>query len=123
MPSGITVEDSPLEMLLKEQGTLQTPVGVFSAKHADLAKEPEQAQFYKQLLPLTKPKSGEQYAFKVDLDKCTGCKACVSACHSLNGLDDNETWRDVARFTALMRTVLIHKQSRRPAITVRIQVV
>jgi formate dehydrogenase iron-sulfur subunit len=29
------------------------------------------------------------------LDKCTGCKACVSACHSLNGLDEDETWRDV----------------------------
>ncbi len=82
-------------MLLKEQGTLQTPVGVFSAKHAAAAAEPEQAQFYKQLIPLSKPGAGEQYAFKVDLDKCTGCKACVSACHSLNGLDEDETWRDV----------------------------
>lgn len=95
MAPGTTVEDSPLEMLLKEQGTLQTPVGVFSAKHEGITQEPEQAQFYKQLIPLSKPKSGEQYAFKVDLDKCTGCKACVSACHSLNGLDDHETWRDV----------------------------
>jgi formate dehydrogenase iron-sulfur subunit len=34
-------------------------------------------------------------AFEVNLDACTGCKACVSACHSLNGLDENETWRDV----------------------------
>ncbi|MDQ8208154.1 dimethyl sulfoxide reductase anchor subunit [Coraliomargarita sp. SDUM461003] len=82
-------------MLLKEQGTLQTPVGVFSAKHASTAVEPEQAKFYKQLLPLSKPGEGEQYAFKVDLDKCTGCKSCVSACHSLNGLDTDETWRDV----------------------------
>jgi len=81
-------------MLLKEQGTLQTPVGVFSAQHAETA-EPEQALFYKQLIPLSKPVAGEQYAFKVDLDKCTGCKACVSACHSLNGLDEDETWRDV----------------------------
>jgi formate dehydrogenase iron-sulfur subunit len=31
----------------------------------------------------------------VDLDKCSGCKACVSACHSLNGLDEDETWRNV----------------------------
>lgn len=82
-------------MLLKEQGTLQTPVGVFSAKHEATISEPEQAQFYKQLIPLSKPGAGEQYAFKVDLDKCTGCKACVSACHSLNGLDEHETWRDV----------------------------
>ena len=82
-------------MLLKEQATLQTPVGVFSAQHDSAPHEPSQAQFYKQLLPLSKPAAGEQYAFKVDLDKCTGCKACVSACHSLNGLDEDETWRDV----------------------------
>ena len=82
-------------MLLKEQGTLQTPVGVFSDKHESLASEPEQAKFYKSLIPLSKPGAGEQYAFQVDLDKCTGCKACVSACHSLNGLDEHETWRDV----------------------------
>lgn len=82
-------------MLLKEQGTLQTPVGVFSNQHEAGAIEPEQAQFYKQLIPLSKPGAGEQYAFKVELDKCTGCKACVSACHSLNGLDEHETWRDV----------------------------
>src|SRR5690606_25643091 len=45
--------------------------------------------------PLSAPGSGEQYAFEVDLDACTGCKACVSACHSLNGLDEDEAWRDV----------------------------
>jgi len=93
--ASLTVEDSPIEMLLKEQGTLQTPVGTFAAQHAGRATEPEQAKFYKQLLPLSKPGAGEQYAFRVDLDKCTGCKACVSACHSLNGLDEHETWRDV----------------------------
>jgi len=93
--STLTVEDSPLEILLKEQGTLRTPVGLFSEEHDAGLVEPEQAQFYKRLLPLSKPGEGEQYAFKVDLDKCTGCKACVSACHSLNGLDENETWRDV----------------------------
>ena len=31
----------------------------------------------------------------MDLDACTGCKACVTACHSLNGLDDGEIWRSV----------------------------
>lgn len=95
MSASLTVEDSPVEMLLKDQGMLQTPVGVFSDRHELAAVEPEQAQFYKQLIPLSKPGEGEQYAFRVDLDKCTGCKACVSACHSLNGLDEDETWRDV----------------------------
>ena len=27
--------------------------------------------------------------------RCTGCKACVTACHTLNGLDDGEIWRTV----------------------------
>jgi Fe-S-cluster-containing dehydrogenase component/DMSO reductase anchor subunit len=31
----------------------------------------------------------------VDLDLCTGCKGCVTACHNLNGLDEGEAWRDV----------------------------
>lgn len=50
---------------------------------------------YRELIPLSAPVAGQQYAFEVDLDKCSGCKACVTACHSLNGLDDDETWRDV----------------------------
>jgi Fe-S-cluster-containing dehydrogenase component/DMSO reductase anchor subunit len=53
------------------------------------------AHLYQDLIPLTQPGPGEQYAFTVDLDACSGCKACVSACHSLNGLDDEETWREV----------------------------
>jgi formate dehydrogenase iron-sulfur subunit len=50
---------------------------------------------YRSLLPATPPGPGQQYAFEVDLDRCSGCKACVVACHTLNGLDDNEAWRDV----------------------------
>lgn len=50
---------------------------------------------YHSLLPATPPAAGEQYAFEVDLDRCSGCKACVAACHTLNGLDESETWRDV----------------------------
>ena len=29
------------------------------------------------------------------MDACTSCKSCVSACHSLNGLDPGESWRSV----------------------------
>lgn len=50
---------------------------------------------YRALLPATPPGPGQQYAFEVDLDRCSGCKACVVACHTLNGLDENEAWRDV----------------------------
>lgn len=58
---------------------------------------PEDTRFYRDLIPLERPKPGQQYAFRVDLDACTGCKACVTACHRLNGLDDEEaeTWRSV----------------------------
>ena len=38
---------------------------------------------------------GQQYAFEVDLDACTGCKACVTGCHTMNGLDEGELWRTV----------------------------
>lgn len=60
---------------------------------------------YQALLPATPPGRGEQYAFEVDLDRCSGCKSCVVACHSLNGLDENETWRDVGLLIGGARTV------------------
>lgn len=53
------------------------------------------AHEYDAVVPLSLPRPGEQYAFKVDLDACSGCKACVTACHTLNGLDAGETWRFV----------------------------
>ncbi|MES2475369.1 MAG: 4Fe-4S dicluster domain-containing protein [Verrucomicrobiota bacterium] len=81
-----------IDKLLAEQKTLQTPVARFSDIHH--RRQPDLADHYRSLIPLTKPSTGEQYAFEVSLDRCTGCKACVSACHSLNGLDDHEAWRD-----------------------------
>lgn len=50
---------------------------------------------YRRALPAAPPGPGQQYGFEVDLDRCSGCKACVTACHSLNGLDEGEVWRDV----------------------------
>ena len=82
-----------IDQLLAEQKQLQTPVARFSDVHHQ--RKPDLADHYRSLIPLTKPGDGEQYAFEVSLDRCTGCKACVSACHSLNGLDDHEAWRDV----------------------------
>ncbi len=80
-----------IDELLQEQSMLQTPAARFSEIHQRL---PSTASTHRQLIPLHKPAAGEQYAFEVSLDRCTGCKACVSACHSLNGLDENEAWRD-----------------------------
>ncbi len=88
-----TGQGNLIDRLLAEQKQLQTPVARFSEVHHQ--RQPDLSAHYRSLIPLTKPGEGEQYAFEVSLDRCTGCKACVSACHSLNGLDDHETWRDV----------------------------
>ncbi|MGC4017444.1 MAG: dimethyl sulfoxide reductase anchor subunit [Luteolibacter sp.] len=81
-----------IDDLLAEQKTLRTPVARFAEIHD---REPDLASHYRNLIPLTAPGPGEQYAFEVSLDRCTSCKSCVAACHSLNGLDDDEAWRDI----------------------------
>jgi formate dehydrogenase iron-sulfur subunit len=80
-----------IDDLLAEQQEL-TAVEKFSRAHDN---HRARTGLYRDLLPATPPAPGEQYAFEVNLDQCSGCKACVSACHSLNGLDENETWRGV----------------------------
>jgi formate dehydrogenase iron-sulfur subunit len=88
-----TLAVTPLDRYLAEQGSL-TPVERFARYHeADLIAPSTSS--YTELLPLERPGPGQQYAFEVDLDSCTGCKSCVTACHSLNGLDDGESWRSV----------------------------
>lgn len=91
-----TGERNLLDELLAEQ---QRPAVLqFSkwhdAAHATITSH-ALADHYRNLIPAGPPGADEQYAFEVDLSICSGCKACVSACHSLNGLDDEETWRDV----------------------------
>ncbi len=85
----------PVDALLQAQRTL-TAVERFAAREESKdSPDAPQARYYRDLVPLERPRPGEQYAFEVDLDRCTGCKACVSACHTLNGLDDHELWRTV----------------------------
>lgn len=84
---------SIVDMLLEEQQQT-TAVEKFSQFHADQT-EPLLRDQYRDLIPLSVPQPGEQYAFEVDLDVCSGCKACVAACHNLNGLEEEETWRNV----------------------------
>jgi formate dehydrogenase iron-sulfur subunit len=56
---------------------------------------PLHAEKYLGLIPATLPNEDQQFAFEVDLDACSGCKACVTACHNLNGLEEGELWRQV----------------------------
>ncbi|MGE0607018.1 MAG: DmsC/YnfH family molybdoenzyme membrane anchor subunit [Pirellulales bacterium] len=84
------------ELLAAQQSTA---VEKFSRWHGasthETPAEPLQARYYRDLIPLSLPKAGEQFAFEVDLDGCSGCKACVVACHNLNGLEESEMWRSV----------------------------
>src|SRR5262245_44953052 len=93
---------TPIDHWLAQQQDL-TAVERFAQKH-----QSTDTGTYRALVPLRAPAAGEQYAFEVDLDRCTGCKACVTACHSLNGLDGDESWRAVG---------MLHGDSRRQTVT------
>jgi Fe-S-cluster-containing dehydrogenase component/DMSO reductase anchor subunit len=82
---------SLIDRYLDEQQSLSA-VEQFNRWHVSV---PAARETYRNLLPALPPGPGQQYAFEVDLDRCSGCKACVVACHTLNGLDETETWRDV----------------------------
>ncbi|MDA8744588.1 dimethyl sulfoxide reductase anchor subunit [Rubripirellula amarantea] len=89
-----------VDELLRQQQSLSA-VEQFSALHDadDSVIAPAQEQYYRRLLPATPPSADQQFAFEVDLDQCSGCKACVVACHTLNGLDEDESWRRVGTIT------------------------
>lgn len=82
-----------IDLLLHEQQQLSA-VEEFSQNYVE-CEIPAQSKYYSKLLPVTPPGEGQQYAFDVNLDRCSGCKACVVGCQKMNGLDENETWRDV----------------------------
>ncbi|WP_334144260.1 4Fe-4S dicluster domain-containing protein, partial [Rhabdothermincola sp.] len=84
---------TPIDEYLARQRSL-TAVERFTEAH-ERGPVALEMRRWSDLLPATPPAPGEQYAFDVDLDRCTGCKACVTACHSLNGLDGDESWRRV----------------------------
>ena len=80
-----------------ESGRDATAVDRFARAHDEAAASGGSALTgrYSALMPATPPGEGQQYAFDVDLDACSGCKSCVAACHAMNGLEDDESWRDV----------------------------
>ena len=86
-----------------ELGSAITPIDRFLAAQADLRVVERFARTdvsgrtgqWSDLIPVSAPADGSQYRFDVDLDSCTGCKACVTACHSLNGLDEGESFRSI----------------------------
>jgi formate dehydrogenase iron-sulfur subunit len=101
--------DEPLlSQLLREQSQVSA-VELFSEWHQSTSDSHARTK-YTALLPAKSPQPGQQYAFEVDLDACSGCKACVSACHTLNGLDEHETWRGVGllRSNSALMPVLQH---------------
>src|SRR5260370_1042980 len=85
-----------IDELLAEQREL-TAVETFSpAPHPPAIAPPH----YLDLLPFTAPAPRPQNTFEVDLDKCSGRRACVPACHSLTGLDGDEPGRSVAHLAS-----------------------
>lgn len=87
------VEPTLIDSFLEAQRCL-TAVERFARRH-ERRELPVGEVRYRSLLPLSAPGAGQQFAFEVDLDRCSGCKSCVAACHSLNGLDTGEVWRSV----------------------------
>lgn len=79
--------------ILAEQQDLRSVLR-FAKKHVEGDVSFERG-IYEEQIPLSKPGPGQQYAFSVDLDACTGCKACVVGCNKMNGLDSDEAWRAV----------------------------
>ena len=88
MNAGSSTSISFVDQLLDEQQTL-TAVDRFAQLH-ERNESPVGAKYYRDLIPTGLPGEGQQYAFEVDLDACSGCKVGVAGCHNLNGLEVDE---------------------------------
>ena len=91
------LDSTLIDRLLETQQQL-TAVEKFDQRYVSVTS-PSLESSYQDLIPLEAPLDGEQYSFEIDLDACSGCKSCVAACHSLNGLDEGEIWRNVGLLT------------------------
>jgi Fe-S-cluster-containing dehydrogenase component/DMSO reductase anchor subunit len=109
------VDQTPIDEWLAEQADLSA-VERFAQRHEGELLH-RQARYYRDLIPASPPAPGHQYAFAVDLDACTGCQACVSACHSLNGLDEGESWRTVTTLTGGTPTGVSGSRPRQQTVT------
>ncbi len=81
--------------LLREQETLSAVETFARRDELGEIREQGESRFYGDRIPVSAPQAHQQLAFEVDLDRCSGCKSCVVACHHRNGLDEEETWRSV----------------------------
>lgn len=93
--------DSSHNLIALASSQSQSAVEEFAAQHESivgLRGLETNEKSYRALLPSGLPEKGEQYAFEVDLDRCSACKACVSACHHMNGLSPDESWRRVEQW-------------------------
>lgn len=97
--SPVSTDITPLEHYLAEQADLSA-VDRFAKAHDSAGQIGSHQSTWNDLVPLSRPAPGQQYRFAVDLDACTGCKACVTACHNVNGLDPGESHRSVGLLTA-----------------------
>jgi formate dehydrogenase iron-sulfur subunit len=94
-PGASTAARTLVDEFLAEQADT-TAVERFASWHHDA---PARRTAYRDLLPATPPAPGQQYAFEVDLDACSGCEACVVACGQLNGLAPGASFRSTGTLT------------------------
>jgi Fe-S-cluster-containing dehydrogenase component/DMSO reductase anchor subunit len=88
-------ETTLIDLALSQPGTA---VEQFALRAAAQKNTSAQQEPFRALIPTQTPEDGEQFSFEVDVDRCSACKACVSACHHMNGLSPDESWRRVQQW-------------------------